>query len=147
VIFVLTAPSSSLNSQTEIPLVDLLSLIADRASEPLQELYDRTAPQVYSMALTVVRDTHRAERITQQVYRDVWWRVAEFDAAAGSVESWLTLLTRARLIDDLRHSRLDRRARHAVRPQPSSAAEAWLHSIRTGADAIVGPFGVQGSAA
>jgi RNA polymerase sigma-70 factor (ECF subfamily) len=128
-------------------LAELLRLVAGRAKEPLEQLYQRTSPQVYSMALAVVRDAPRAERITKQVYLDVWWRVAEFDASSASVESWLTLLTRARLIDDLRHSRIDRRARPAVRTQPGSAAEAWLRTIRSGAETIVGPVGVPASAA
>ena len=141
----LSPTSSTIESaHSEVPLADLLFLVAARAKESLQHLYDRTSPQVYSMALTVVRDADRAERITQQVYLDVWWRAAEFDASAGSVESWLTLLTRARLIDDLRHSR---RARPAARTQAGSAAEAWLRSIRSGAGAMVGSAGIPASAA
>ncbi|MET0967469.1 MAG: sigma factor, partial [Nakamurella sp.] len=121
------ATSSSVNpAQAEIPLVDLLRRVAGRDRQPFQQLYDRTAQQVYSMALTVVRDNHRADRITQQVYRDVWWRAAEFDASAGSVESWLTLLTRARLVDDLRHSRRERGVRPDASTESRSAAEVWL---------------------
>ena len=144
----LSPTSSTIESaHSDLPLADLLFMIAARAKESLQQLYDRTSPQVYSIALTVVRDADRAERITQQVYLDVWWRAAEFDASAGSVESWLTLLTRARLIDDLRHSRLDRCARPAGRTQAGSAAEAWLRSIRSGAGAMVGSAGMPASAA
>jgi len=145
---VLSPTSSTIDSpHFDLPLTDLLCLVAARAEESLQEPYDRTAPQVYSMALRVVHDAHRAERITQQVYLDVWWRAAEFDASAGSVESWLTLLTRARLIDDLRHGRPDRHARPAAREQAGSAAEAWLRSIRSGAGAMVGLAGLPASAA
>ena len=102
VICVRTATSPSINAaQAEVPLADLLRRVAGRDSQIFQQLYDRTAPQVYSTALAVVRDNHRADRITQQVYCDVWWRAAEFDASAGSVESWLSLLTRARWLKPL----------------------------------------------
>jgi hypothetical protein len=146
VICVRTATSPSINAaQAEVPLADLLRRVAGRDSQIFQQLYDRTAPQVYSTALAVVRDNHRADRITQQVYCDVWWRAAEFDASAGSVESWLSLLTRARLVDDLRHSRLERNVRPTARTQPGSAAESWLRSIREGA--IAEPVGAPASAA
>ena len=103
------------------------------------------------MALIAVHDAQRAERITAQVFVDVWWRVAEFDSSAGSVEAWLTTLTRARLIDDLRHSHSERPARSAARTETraddGSTADAWLRSIRNGGRAIVGRAGVPASAA
>lgn len=57
------------------------------------------------MALRVVANDQRAEQVTAQVYLDVWWRGSEFDASTASVGSWLALLTRARIIEELRRSR------------------------------------------
>ena len=84
----------------------LLGHVAGRAQDAFQQLYDRTAPQVFAMAQSVVHDATRADRITAQVFLDAWWRVAEFDASAVSAGTWLAQLTRARLIEDLRQSRL-----------------------------------------
>lgn len=126
------------DSMTAVPLADLLRLVAGRADEAMKEFYDQTSPRVYAMALMVVADPRRAERITAQVFLDVWWRVAEFDAATGTVESWLGLLTRARLIEDLRHSRADRSARATTRTETGSTVEAWVRHIRRGGAAMVG---------
>ena len=96
-----------IESHYEVPLAALIDLIAAGTDESLRQLYDRTVPVVYSVAARAVRDVDRAELITQQVYLDVWRRAGAFDATAGSVESWLIQLTRARLIGDLRHRRAE----------------------------------------
>jgi DNA-directed RNA polymerase specialized sigma24 family protein len=114
-----------IESHCDVALAALLDLIAAGAEEPFRQLYDRTAPGVYSIAAAVVRDVDRAERITHQVYLDVWRRAGEFDASAGPVESWLILLTRARLIAELRQRRAEHRKLPDAGPEPALAMAKW----------------------
>ncbi|MET0864897.1 MAG: hypothetical protein ABWZ98_11230 [Nakamurella sp.] len=143
-------PTQSPVSQESIsamPLAELLRLIAGRAEEAMREFYEQTSALVYTQSLLVVGDPRRAERITAQVFLDVWWRVAEYDPSTGTVGSWLELLTRARLIEDLKHGRAERPARTAVRTETGSTVEGWVRNIRRGGAAMVGSVGVPASAA
>jgi DNA-directed RNA polymerase specialized sigma24 family protein len=123
-------------SPRDVPLAALLDLVSAGAEESLRQLYDRTAPGVFSIASAVVRDVDRAELITQQVYLDVWRCAGEFDASTGSVESWLSRLTRERLIDDVTRRRAEQRTLPQVGTERTVAVADWQqrrHSERVGA--------------
>jgi len=145
---VVSPTNPSIAPSSHLPLTKLLDLIADGQNGSLRQLYDRTGEQVYSLAVAIARDTHRAERITQQVYQDVWWRVADFDASLESVESWLSRLTRARLIDDLRRRRVEGQPPPHARAEPGSGiAVGWQQRTQSDANSIEGPVKEPASAA
>jgi len=80
-------------------LAELLSRIARNNEGALAELYDRTCPHVYGLALRMVREPSAAEDITQEVYMQVWRRADAFDAARGTVLSWIVTIARSRALD------------------------------------------------
>lgn len=80
-------------------------------------LYDRFASRVYGLSLRMLRDTGAAEEVSQETFLKVWRRAGQFDAAKGTLLSWLLVVAR--------HTALDRMRREGRRPTvPESAAEA-----------------------
>jgi RNA polymerase sigma-70 factor (ECF subfamily) len=68
-------------------------------------LYDRYSSVVYAVALRVLGDAGAAEDVLQEVFLQLWRRPSAFDAARGSLGSWLAVITRNRAIDSLRKRR------------------------------------------
>src|SRR5580698_8974204 len=71
----------------------------------MAEIYDRYSSVVYAVALRVLGDTGAAEDVLQEVFLQLWRRPGAFDAARGSLGSWLAVITRNRAIDSLRKRR------------------------------------------
>ena len=109
---------------------------ADGDSRALASLYDETCSLVYGIALRVLRNEADAEEITSDVYLQVWRNASTFDAARGSVNAWLTMLTRSRSIDRLR-SRARARKEEALdtvagvaAPGETPESASWLGQQR-----------------
>jgi len=91
----------------------------------LAELYDRYSSVVYSVALRVLGDTGAAEDVLQEVFLQLWRNPGAFDAARGSLGSWLAVITRNRAIDSLRRRRPETDIEDViVSVAPDLAAEA-----------------------
>lgn len=71
----------------------------------MAELYDRYSSVVYAVALRVLGETGAAEDVLQEVFLQLWRKPGAFDAARGSLGSWLAVITRNRAIDSLRKRR------------------------------------------
>ncbi len=95
-------------------------MLSDAAAEELQALmrgvvrrdraafaalYERTAPQLFGIALRILRQREEAEDVLQEAFVAVWDRAASFDPIRGSVMTWLVTV--------LRHRAIDRRRRRA----------------------------------
>jgi RNA polymerase sigma-70 factor (ECF subfamily) len=91
----------------------------------LAELYDRYSSVVYAVALRVLGDTGAAEDVLQEVFLQLWRNPGAFDAARGSLGSWLAVITRNRAIDLLRRRRPETDIEDViVSVAPDLAAEA-----------------------
>jgi len=80
----------------------LIARIRRSDTAALAELYDATSAQIFGVVLRIVGDRAAAEEITSDVYKQVWTQAGKFDAARGSLWSWLMLIARSRAIDFLR---------------------------------------------
>lgn len=85
----------------------LLELISLQQRSALEDLYDRYANTVYSLAMHMLRDAGQAEEVTQDVFFNVWRRAASYNAKRGSVTAWLFSIAHHRTIDELRKRRRD----------------------------------------
>src|SRR5579862_1994912 len=91
----------------------------------LAELYDRYSGVVYAVALRVLGDAGAAEDVLQEVFLQLWRNPGAFDAARGSLGSWLAVITRNRAIDLLRRRRPETDIEDViVSVAPDLAAEA-----------------------
>jgi RNA polymerase sigma-70 factor, ECF subfamily len=83
---------------------ELMVLVQSGDSEALEVLYDRHGSPAYSLAYRVMGERQAAEDATQEAFLSVWRTSASYDAARGSVRSWLLQIVRNRAIDALRRS-------------------------------------------
>ncbi len=81
---------------------ELMPLVGGKDPEAFEVLYDRHGGAAYSLAYRIVGDRAAAEEVTQEAFISVWRSGARFDAARGSVRSWLLSVVRNRAIDFLR---------------------------------------------
>ncbi len=79
-----------------------MPLSARKDPEAFEVFYDRHGGVAYSLAYRIVGDRAAAEEVTQEAFISVWRSGARFDAARGSVRSWLLSVVRNRAIDFLR---------------------------------------------
>jgi len=86
-------------------LQELMRGVVRRERAAFAALYDRTAPQLFGIALRILRQREEAEDVLQEAFVAVWDRAASFDPGRGSVMTWLVTV--------LRHRAIDRRRRRA----------------------------------
>lgn len=68
-------------------------------------LYQRYAPRLLGLIVSVLRDRNLAEDVLQKVMLEVWERhAARYQPVLGSVEGWLLRLAKSRAIDAVRAS-------------------------------------------
>lgn len=97
------AGSSDRNAQ----LADLIArtALADQAS--FRELYAATSPQLYGVALRILRESAAAEEILQESFVAVWHHAGSYIAARSQPLTWLTAIVRNRCLDNLRKRELE----------------------------------------
>jgi RNA polymerase sigma-70 factor, ECF subfamily len=96
----------------------LLQACAGGDRTALQSLYRETAPQLFGLALRILRNRELAEDIVQDSFVLVWRNAHSFDPARGAAMAWLGRIVRNRCIDLLRQ-----RGREA--PLDGAAIERW----------------------
>ena len=83
---------------------DLIMLVERRDADAFAILYDRHGGAAYSLAHRIVGDPAVAEDVTQEAFLSLWRSGGRFDAARGSVRSWMFGIVRNRAIDALRRA-------------------------------------------
>jgi RNA polymerase sigma-70 factor, ECF subfamily len=64
-----------------------------RYSDALEQLLDRYETKVFRMALTFLKDTARAEEVTQEIFFKLWQALPDYDGRA-SLGTWLYSIAR-----------------------------------------------------
>ncbi|MBT8101170.1 MAG: sigma-70 family RNA polymerase sigma factor [Gammaproteobacteria bacterium] len=88
-------------------LSSLLRNTADGDTQAFRRLYDQTSPQLYAIALQMMRAESAADDVLQDAFVQVWHRASDYHAERGTVMAWLTTIVRYRAIDMLRKQRND----------------------------------------
>lgn len=65
-------------------------------------LYDATATRAYGLAVRVLDDPARAERVTQQAFVEIWRQSARFDPSWGSPMAWILSIVHRGAVDEVR---------------------------------------------
>lgn len=82
-----------------------MSRIAAGDRGALGELYDESSPLIYRVARRMLGDGGDAEEVVVDAYFKLWTAAGRFDAARGSVKTWLLTIARRGAIDRLRARR------------------------------------------
>src|SRR5262245_10926087 len=96
----------------------LLQACAGGDKTALHTLYKETAPQLFGLALRILRNRELAEEIVQDTFVLVWNNAHTFDPSRGTAMAWLARIVRNRCIDLIR-----RRGRET--PLDHTSIEAW----------------------
>jgi RNA polymerase sigma factor (sigma-70 family) len=123
---------------------ELMGRIAEGSSDGFRDLYRRYAPTAAGLARRVIGDAALAEEVTQDVFLSVWRSAAAYDAARGSVRSWLLTQVHHRAVDVIRKEDAERRRSMREReplpadPTDDVVEDAWLRARRNDIRAALG---------
>lgn len=99
----------------------LLARVVKGDQQAFGQLYDASSTLLYSLAVRILGNREDASELLQEVYLEVWRKVARYDAGRSTPIAWLITLTRSRAIDRLR-ARGSRARHHADPPLGNPAA-------------------------
>ena len=80
----------------------LLARVAKGNQQAFGHLYDQSSTLLFTLAYRILSDRDEAAELLQEVYLEVWRKIAKYDVGRGSPIAWLVTLTRSRAIDRLR---------------------------------------------
>jgi RNA polymerase sigma-70 factor (ECF subfamily) len=81
---------------------ELLRRSARGDQQAFAALYDAVSPQVYGLALRVVRDPAQAEEVAQEVFLEIWRTASRYQPDKGSPLAWMLTITHRRAVDRVR---------------------------------------------
>ena len=105
----------------------LLQACASGDQTALHSLYMGTAPQLFGLAVGILRSRELAEEIVQDSFLRVWRNAHAFDPARGSAMAWLASVVRNRCIDVIRQ-------RGHERPLDDVSIDDWEAPMSSPAD-------------
>lgn len=82
----------------------------------------------------MLRDSHQAEEVTQEIFLQAWQTCPHFDPARGSAHTWLMTLAHRRAVDRVRSSEATRRRDHAFASDRSHSAAAPADGVVAAAE-------------
>jgi RNA polymerase sigma-70 factor (ECF subfamily) len=103
-------------------LTEIMAAVARGEREALARLYAATSAQLFGVALRIMKRRDRAEEVLQDAFVSIWQRARDYDAAKGSVMTWMASIVRNRAIDLLR------RERPSVSIDDAPGQERWASS-------------------
>ena len=80
----------------------LIARVLKGDQQAFSQLYDHSNTLLYTLALRILGNHEEAAELLQDVYLEVWRKVARYDVGRGTPVAWLVTLTRSRALDRLR---------------------------------------------
>jgi RNA polymerase sigma-70 factor, ECF subfamily len=81
---------------------EVMQLVGEGSPRAFELLYDRHGGAAFSLAYRMVGDRVAAEDIAQEAFLSIWRSRMRYDAARGSVRTWVLGIVHNRAIDALR---------------------------------------------
>ncbi|HUS23814.1 MAG TPA: sigma-70 family RNA polymerase sigma factor [Candidatus Binatia bacterium] len=82
----------------------LLARVARRDRAAFEELYRRTAPHLFGVAVRILGQRALAEEALQDAFVQVWQKAGEFRPERAQASTWMSSLVRYRALDALRRT-------------------------------------------
>lgn len=86
---------------TEQP-APLLERVADGDQDAMRALIKRYSGLVWSLVRRKIGSQSDAEDLVQEIFADVWKSAHRYDASMGSEDTFVAMITRRRIIDQIR---------------------------------------------
>ena len=99
------APAATTDRHSRLAELLARTALADQAA--FGELYRATSPQLYGVAIRILREASAAEEVLQEAYVAVWHHAASYAPGRSQPMTWLTAIVRNRCLDSLRRRELD----------------------------------------
>lgn len=80
----------------------LMAQVVKGDYQAFSQLYDQSSSLLYTLVLRILGNRDEAAELLQDIYLEVWRKVARYDVGRGTPMAWLVTLTRSRAIDRLR---------------------------------------------
>jgi RNA polymerase sigma-70 factor (ECF subfamily) len=93
---------------------EVMQLIQNGDPRAFELLYDRHGGASFSLAYRMVANRPAAEDITQEAFLSIWRSRLRYDAARGSVRTWVLGIVHNRAIDGLRRNLVHERRRGSM---------------------------------
>src|SRR4051812_28501757 len=90
---------------------DLMDLVRQTDPRAFEVVYERHSGAAFSLAYRMVGARTMAEDVVQEAFLSLWRSGARYDAARGSVRTWVLGIVHNRAIDALRRATVHDRRR------------------------------------
>jgi RNA polymerase sigma-70 factor (ECF subfamily) len=87
------------------PFEDLLLAVASGERDAFAALYRASAPQLFALALRILKRRDAAEEVLQEAFVNVWRHAVDYRPEKGSAIGWMATIVRNRALDRLRRAR------------------------------------------
>ena len=98
----MSSPSSNATAPQQGPLANLLQQTAQGDRAAFAAAYRALSPQLFSLALRMLRRRDLAEEVLQEAFVIIWTKAGIFDPHKGTPSAWAASILRNRCIDRLR---------------------------------------------
>jgi RNA polymerase sigma-70 factor (ECF subfamily) len=93
---------------------ELMQLVGQGDARAFETVYDRHGGAAFSLAYRMVGNRPAAEDVVQEAFLSIWRSRARYEAARGSVRSWILGIVHHRTIDSLRRNLVHDRRRSSA---------------------------------
>lgn len=90
------------------PLEPLIEACASGDRRAFASLYDAAAPQLFGLALRILKRRDWAEDVLQEALLSAWQHAGDYRRELGAGKTWLTVILRNRALDRLRRENATR---------------------------------------
>lgn len=80
----------------------LLDRVADGDQDAMRALIKRYSGLVWSLVRRKISSQNDAEDLVQEIFADIWKSAHRYDAGVGSEDTFVAMITRRRIIDQIR---------------------------------------------
>ena len=100
--YIILYPTLNMPEQLSIAPEQLVSLLQLKNREAFSVLYDSYSEAIYGVICRMVTDKAAAEDLLQDVFVKIWRKIGSYDAARGTLFTWMINIARNICIDYLR---------------------------------------------
>jgi RNA polymerase sigma-70 factor, ECF subfamily len=100
----------------------LVAAVSRGDSRALEQIYERYARGVFSLAVRLLGDGPGAEEVVQETFLKLWRQPSAYQPARGRLLPWLLGVAHHHAIDLLRRRQLEQRHRVPTAPHPNGDA-------------------------